>query len=110
MSLRSTRTCSRCDRRTTMSNPPIVGSLRDVMMGVPKSSHGSDPWAEQYGREMKQLLRDYAARFPRSLQKHLGPSELGEKCDRQVVMKMAGLTSVNTVSDPWASFMGTSGH
>lgn len=91
-------------------NAPIYGSLRDVMMNVPKSTHGNDPWAEQYGREMKQIIKDYAARAPRSVQKHLGPSELGEECDRQVVMKMAGLTRTNNVSDPWASIMGTAGH
>jgi hypothetical protein len=89
---------------------PLHGSLRDVQLSVPKTSHGNTPWAESYGREQKQLLKDYAARAPRSVQKHLGPSELGEECDRQVVMKMARLTSTNHVSDPWASVMGTAGH
>lgn len=89
---------------------PIIGSLYDVMMSVPRSVHGNSPWAERYGNEQKQLVKDYAARSPRSLQRHLGPSELGEACDRQVVMKMAGLTATNHVSDPWASVMGTAGH
>jgi hypothetical protein len=89
------------------------GSLYQVMSNVPKSVHGSSPWAEAYGREMKGLVRDYAARAPRSVQKSLGPSELGEPCDRQVVAKMAGVArdrNVNHVSDPWASVMGTAGH
>jgi hypothetical protein len=95
-----------------MTTPPapLRGTLRDVMMSVPKSTHGNTPWAEAYGREHKQILKDYAARMPRSLQKHLGPSELGEPCDRQVVSKMARVRGTNHVSDPWASFMGTAGH
>lgn len=93
------------------NNPaPIYGSLRDVMRGVPKLAHGNDTFAEAYGREHKQILKDYAARAPRSVQKHLGPSELGEICDRQVVAKMARVPSLNNVSDPWASVMGTAGH
>lgn len=87
-------------------------SLKDGFAQVPKSINGSDSWAEAYGREMAALVKDYAARAPRSVQTHLGPSELGEECDRQVVMKMAGsmLPRTNNVSDPWASVMGTAGH
>ena len=84
--------------------------LKDGFTQVPKSVHGNDQWAEAYGREMAKMVKDYASRAPRSVQKHLGPSELGEECDRQVVMKMAGLTKTNNVSDPWASVMGTAGH
>lgn len=90
-----------------------MATLKDGFSQVPKSSHGNDSWAEAYGREMTNLLKDYAARAPRSMQRHLGPSELGEECSRQVVGKMAGLdrtNSTNHVADPWASVMGTAGH
>lgn len=64
---------------------------------------------------MTSLVKEYAARAPRSIQRFLGPSELGEECDRQVVGKMAGLDrgsggKTNNISDPWASIMGTAGH
>lgn len=87
-----------------------TGSLYNAMNDVPKSTHGNSPWAESYGRTMKQLVKDRASRADRSMQRHLGPSELGEECDRQVVMKMAALSKTNNVSDPWASVMGTAGH
>lgn len=93
-----------------MSDVPAFFSLRDLQNSVPKSSHGNSPWAEQYGREHKQILKDYAARAPRSVQRSLGPSELGEQCSRQVVGKMAALAKTNNVTDPWASVMGTAGH
>ena len=88
----------------------MAGSLYAAMSSLPKSTHGNTPWAESYGRTMKQLVKDRAARADRSMQRHLGPSELGEECDRQVVMKMAAMTKTNNVSDPWASVMGTAGH
>ena len=88
----------------------MPGSLYAAMNDMPKSTHGSSPWAEQYGRTMKQLVKDRASRADRSMQRHLGPSELGEECDRQVVSKMAAMAKTNNVSDPWASVMGTAGH
>lgn len=80
------------------------------MTSVPRSTSGNTHWAEQYGNEMKGIIKRYAARSPRSVQKSLGPSELGERCDRQVVAKMAASKHTNNVGDPWASVMGTAGH
>jgi hypothetical protein len=56
------------------------------------------------------MVTEHASRAPRSVQRHLGPSELGLACDRQVVAKMAGQGGHNHVRDPWASVMGTAGH
>lgn len=72
--------------------------------------NASDAWAENYARELKGIVTRYANRLPRSVQKHLGPSELGHACDRMVVAKMAGARKTNNVADPWASIMGTAGH
>jgi hypothetical protein len=44
------------------------------------------------------------------MQRHLGPSELGNICDRLVVGKMAGIENTNHVSSPWPSFIGTAVH
>jgi hypothetical protein len=80
------------------------------MAAVPRPSAGSDAWAEQYGQELKGIVTRYADRLPRSVQRHLGPSELGHLCDRQVVAKMAGLPVTNHITDRWASIVGTAGH
>jgi hypothetical protein len=85
-------------------------TVKDFMTSAPKSTAGNTHWAEQYGHELKGIVKRYAARAPRSVQKSLGPSELGEICDRQVVAKMAGSAHTNNVGDPWASIMGTAGH
>lgn len=80
------------------------------MAAVPHQSGASDAWAEHYARELRGVVTRYANRLPRNVQRHLGPSELGHVCDRQVVSKMAGAKATNHVVDPWASIMGTAGH
>lgn len=88
-------------------------SLSDWAAGarpVPAATGGNNPWAVAKARELRDLVTRYSDRRPRSLQKHLGPSELGVACDRQVVGKLVGEPVTNHVTDPWPSFMGTAGH
>lgn len=85
-------------------------SPADFMSASPKQLNGSSLWAQRYAAELRRVLVEHAARAPRSLQAHLGPSELGVECDRQVVGKMAGLPNTNHVVDPWPSMVGTALH
>jgi hypothetical protein len=75
---------------------------------------GNTAWAQNYSQELRDVVTRYAARLPRNLQRHLGPSELGHKCDRQLVGKMAGVDfgsgGGNMLHDPWASVVGTAIH
>jgi hypothetical protein len=88
----------------------VTSPLAEFMANVPHSTSASDVWAERYGSELRGIVTRYANRLPRNVQRHLGPSELGHECDRQVVAKMAGSKVTNHVADPWASIMGTAGH
>jgi hypothetical protein len=72
--------------------------------------NGNTPWSGRYAYELRKVFHDHAARAPRTLQSHLGPSELGSPCDRQVAGKMAGIPITNHVSDPWPSIRGTALH
>jgi hypothetical protein len=87
-----------------------VTSPAEFMAAAPAPLNGSSPWASRYAAEMRRVAVEHAARAPRTLQVHLGPSELGHACDRQVVGKMAGLPATNHVSDPWPSIVGTAVH
>lgn len=80
------------------------------LAAAPASVSGSSPWASRYAGELRRVLHEHAARAPRTLQSHLGPSELGVECDRQVVGKLAALPTTNHVSDPWPSMRGTALH
>lgn len=63
-----------------------------------------------FKREIIQMVRAFDASRPRSMQKHLGPSEIGAPCSRQLAYKLAGAAPVNDVADPWFPIIGTSVH
>lgn len=80
------------------------------MAAAPKSVSGSSGWSTRYAGELRRVFLEHAARAPRTLQQHLGSSELGVECDRQVAGKMAALPTTNHVVDPWPSIVGTACH
>lgn len=85
-------------------------SANEFMAKAPPPLNGSSAWAARCASELRRVLYDHAAHAPRSLQAHLGPSELGAICDRQVAGKLAGIASTNHVSDGWPSIRGTALH
>jgi hypothetical protein len=82
----------------------------EFMSASPAPLNGNSPWGSRYAAELRRVVVEHAARAPRSQQVHLGPSEIGHACDRQVVGKMAGLPVTNHVADPWPSVVGTAVH
>lgn len=94
-----------------MSIPTIVlPTPQQFMARVPKLPNGNTAWAQNYAGELREIIYEHASQAPRTLQLHLGPSELGVVCDRQVAAKMAGVERTNNVFDPWASIVGTALH
>lgn len=91
-----------------MTVTPI--SPAEFLSSAPKSTSGSSPWSTRYAAELRRVFLEAAARAPRTLQQHLGPSEIGVACDRQVVGKLAALPTTNHVVDPWPSIVGTACH
>lgn len=85
-------------------------SAAEFMATAPTSLAGSSPWASRYAADIRRVVFEHAARAPRTLQQHLGPSELGVPCDRQVAGKMAAMPATNHVVDPWPSIVGTALH
>jgi hypothetical protein len=85
-------------------------SAAAFMAAAPPSLNGSSPWAQRYAKTLRGVFEHAAARSPRTLQQHLGPSELGVMCDRQVAGKLAALPATNHVVDPWPSIVGTACH
>ncbi|MET7333296.1 hypothetical protein [Nonomuraea sp. NPDC005650] len=55
-------------------------------------------------------VKQAGARAPRSLQRVIGPSEIGTPCVRRLAFKLCDWPEVNTEGDPWASIIGTSVH
>lgn len=61
-------------------------------------------------RELRQVLIDFEANRPRSMQKELGPSELGTPCQQQIARKLAGAPRKPITEPTWAPFQGTAVH
>lgn len=80
------------------------------MAHSPGLLNGNTAWAQNYAHELRKVITEHGNNSDRNLQVHLGPSELGEACDRQVAAKMAAVARTNHVMDPWASIVGTALH
>src|SRR5574342_606025 len=89
-----------------------AGTLASFMAAPARAEpvNGNTPWANRYASELREIIYHAGRNSPRNLQVHLGPSELGVPCDRQVAGKLAELPTVNYVVDPWPSILGTAGH
>lgn len=85
-------------------------TLADAMSGRPQALNGNSAWGQRYAGQIRRIVTDHAQRAPRQVQRHLGPSELGVECDKQVVLKLLGMTPTNHVMDPWPSIVGTAVH
>ncbi|WP_326637312.1 hypothetical protein OG884_26625 [Streptosporangium sp. NBC_01755] len=57
-----------------------------------------------------QTVLHAGAHAPRSLQRVIGPSEIGMPCTRRMAYKLCDHPAANTSSDPWASIIGTAVH
>lgn len=71
---------------------------------------GNTPDAVAVARDLREAVTYAAKHAPRSVQRHLGPSEIGDPCHRKVAGKLAHVPATNHVSDPWPSVVGTAGH
>lgn len=71
---------------------------------------GSDAVGEALASRVADLIVDAALNSPRSLQTRIGPSEVGDPCERKLTYKMYDWPAVATRHDPIASVLGTGFH
>jgi len=84
---------------------------------VPQLGTYQSPRGTQNGgnTEVRDLLVDilleHEKRRPRTMQKALGPSEIGDPCDRSLAYKISGFPEPESfVDDPWFAMLGTGIH
>jgi hypothetical protein len=80
-----------------------------VEFKAPVDPRGLPADAAALKHELIEQVRAYSAADPRSLQKTIGPSEIGDPCDSRVIRTALGMESLSH-PDPWASFVGTATH
>lgn len=71
---------------------------------------GSDQIGEALAARVAELITDAALNSPRSLQTRIGPSEVGDPCERKLTYKMYDWPPAAKDSDPIASVLGTGFH
>ena len=74
---------------------------------------GNDPAAAAaltIKRELSKIILWNERESPRSKQQAIGPSELGDPCDRRLAYRIAGAKTINLSTDPWPAIVGTSIH
>lgn len=72
-------------------------------------SGGVNPAAVEIKRELSKMILWNEHESPRSKQQAIGPSELGDPCDRRLAYRIAGAATINH-PDPWPAIVGTSIH
>ena len=66
--------------------------------------------ASALAERIKTIVNNRSANAPRSRQKRLGLSEVGEVCVRKIGYKLLDWEKTNPATDPWASISGTAIH
>lgn len=72
-------------------------------------SSSTDELAEMVQRDYLQVMIDGMERHPRSLQKMIGPSEIGIECERRLLRKLAQVEEPKR-QPPWKPAVGTACH
>lgn len=71
---------------------------------------GPDPVDVALKQEIMDMVLWADRNAPRSKQVAIGPSEVGDPCDRRIAYKIAGTKEINTWRDPWPAIVGTAIH
>lgn len=87
----------------------MTADLADLSQ-LPPIQHrrGGDPGA--VFDELKAIIAEGITNHPRSQQKRIGPSEVGEPCARQLAYKLAGIPEARTMPPGWRPTVGTAVH
>jgi hypothetical protein len=71
---------------------------------------GNDEYSQQLAENIANFIINADAGSARSQQVAIGPSEVGEPCERQLSYKMLDWQQTNTAHDPIAAIIGTGFH
>ena len=78
-----------------------------LMVDEPTGEH---PFNVMLKQKLTDIITWYDQENPRSKQQAIGPSEIGDPCDRRIGYRLANIPAVNTRFDPWAGIVGTALH
>lgn len=73
-----------------------------------EEQRGGDP--DLLFAELKHIIAGAIANHPRSQQKRIGPSEIGDPCARRIAYKLTETPEAQTLPTPWRPTVGTATH
>jgi hypothetical protein len=69
------------------------------------------PWrTRNFTAEAEEIFAHHQGGMARSLQREIGPSEIGHPCDLHLVYKLGHVPPVNVEGLKWAAWLGTAAH
>lgn len=71
---------------------------------------GTDAFSDLLKNKVIEIIMWQSARHPRNHQVQIGPSEIGNPCDRKIGYRLAQVPEVNVDFDPWPATVGTAIH
>jgi hypothetical protein len=102
--------CSRCNKpldKAAQAGGFTTHPSCEQVFGDPV---GQDPFSAALKQELTDIILWAENNSPRSLQMAVGPSELGDPCDRRLAYRIAGIQTFNNLMDPWPAIVGTAIH
>jgi hypothetical protein len=69
-----------------------------------------NPLGDKIADRLREMARRAAAGAPRSQQRQLGPSEIGDPCTHCLAAKILGVYAEPEFHDPWCATIGTATH
>ena len=69
-----------------------------------------DPFSQLLKTKLIEMILWADKQNPRSKQVKIGPSEIGDQCDRRIGYRIAQVPHCNTDFDPWPAIVGTAVH
>jgi hypothetical protein len=105
--------CDTVPQDIELTSPPVAEEQPSPFTPVDPKAPGCPlpDLAKAIRDEFTTILCWAEANRGRSLQVHLGPSELGTECDRQLAYRIMGSTGPNLdMADPWYAFVGSAIH
>lgn len=60
--------------------------------------------------DLEAVIRDHARAAKRNQQVSIGPSEIGQECERRLALTLLGSDKINDTRDEWTSSVGTAVH
>lgn len=103
------------DQKCLACGQPMVPRLDNALthptcLMIEEPVEGQDPFSVLLKQQLTEIILWQERQNPRNTQANMGPSEIGNPCDRHIGYRLADIPGINVEFDPWASIVGSAVH